>query len=404
MDNKKQKITGKQRRLLFGAVFLMATSAIGPAFLTQTTVFTEQFLASFAFAILVSIIIDIGAQLNIWRVLSVSGKRGQDVANDVLPGLGHGVAILVVFGGLAFNIGNVAGAGLGINAIFGWDVRIGAALTGAFAIFIFLVKNGRAVMDIVTQVLGVLMIGITAYVMFQSNPPYGEVATKMVLPDEPWGMFVPIVTIVGGTVGGYITFAGAHRLIEAKMTGIENVSFASKAANYGILTTGIMRILLFLAVLGVLAQGAVLSEENPPASVFQFALGDIGMRVFGVVLFAAALSSVIGSAYTSISFLKSLHSIFNKYNNVFIVIFILISTLTFTFVGEPVTLLILAGAFNGLILPVTLGAILLASRRKSIVGEYRHPTWMIIFGIIAVIFTIFAGAMSLGDLTALWNE
>lgn len=404
MDNKKQKITGKQRRLLFGAVFLMATSAIGPAFLTQTTVFTEQFLASFAFAILVSIIIDIGAQLNIWRVLSVSGKRGQDVANDVLPGLGHGVAILVVFGGLAFNIGNVAGAGLGINAIFGWDVRIGAALTGAFAIFIFLVKNGRAVMDIVTQILGVLMIGITAYVMFQSNPPYGEAATKMVLPDEPWGMFVPIVTIVGGTVGGYITFAGAHRLIEAKMTGIENVSFASKAANYGILTTGIMRILLFLAVLGVLAQGAVLSEENPPASVFQFALGDIGMRVFGVVLFAAALSSVIGSAYTSISFLKSLHSIFNKYNNVFIVIFILISTLTFTFVGEPVTLLILAGAFNGLILPVTLGAILLASRRKSIVGEYRHPTWMIIFGIIAVIFTIFAGAMSLGDLTALWNE
>jgi Mn2+/Fe2+ NRAMP family transporter len=399
----KQKVTSAQRRLLFGAVFLMATSAIGPAFLTQTTVFTEQFLASFAFAILVSIIIDIGAQLNIWRVLSVSGKRGQDVANDVLPGLGYAVAFLIVLGGLAFNIGNVAGAGLGINAIFGWDVRIGAALTGAFAIFIFLVKNGRAVMDVVTQVLGVLMILITAYVMIQSNPPYGEAAAKMVLPDEPWAMFVPIVTIVGGTVGGYITFAGAHRLIDAKMTGIENLSFVSRAANYGILTTGIMRILLFLAVLGVLAQGATLSAENPPASVFQFALGDIGMRVFGVVLLAAALSSVIGSAYTSASFLKSLHSIFDKYNNIVIVIFILISTLIFTFIGRPVTLLILAGAFNGLILPITLGAILFASKRRSIVGDYRHPTWMVIFGIIAVIFTIFAGIMSLGGLADLWN-
>lgn len=400
---KKQKITGQQRRLLFGAVFLMATSAIGPAFLTQTTVFTEQFMASFAFAILVSIIIDIGAQLNIWRVLAVSGKRGQDVANDVVPGLGHAVAFLIVLGGLAFNIGNVAGAGLGMNAIFGWDVRLGAALTGAFAIFIFLVKNGRAVMDIVTQVLGVLMIAITAYVMIQSNPPYGEAASKMVLPDEPWTMFVPIVTIVGGTVGGYITFAGAHRLIEAKMTGVENLRFVSHAANYGIVTTGIMRILLFLAVLGVLAQGAVLSEENPPASVFQFALGDIGMRVFGVVLLAAALSSVIGSAYTSASFMRSMHTVFDKYNNIVIVIFILTSTLIFTFVGRPVTLLILAGAFNGLILPVTLGAILLAARRKSIVGEYRHPTWMIVFGIIAVIFTIFAGIMSLSGLADLWN-
>src|SRR5699024_3965767 len=218
MDNEKPKITPAQRRLLFGSVFLMATSAIGPAFLTQTTVFTEQFLASFAFAIVVSIIIDIGAQLNIWRVLSVSGKRGQEVANEVAPGLGYVVAFFIVLGGLAFNIGNVAGAGLGFNAIFGLDVRLGAAIAGAFAIFIFLVKNGRAVMDVVTQILGILMIGITAYVMIQSNPPYGEAAFRTFVPEDPVGMFVPIVTIVGGTVGGYITFAGAHRLIEAGMT------------------------------------------------------------------------------------------------------------------------------------------------------------------------------------------
>ena len=48
----------------------MATSAIGPAFLTQTAVFTAEFYASYAFAILISIIIDIGAQINIWRVRS----------------------------------------------------------------------------------------------------------------------------------------------------------------------------------------------------------------------------------------------------------------------------------------------------------------------------------------------
>ena len=248
-------MTAAQRRLLFGAVFLMATSSIGPAFLTQTAVFTEQYLASFAFAILASIVIDIGAQLNIWRVLSVSGKRGQDVANEVLPGLGYVVAFFIVLGGFAFNIGNVAGAGLGINAIFGWDVRVGAALTGAVAIIVFLVKNGRAVMDVVTQVLGVVMILITAYVMIQSNPPYGEAAARAVVPEDPIALFLPIVTLVGGTVGGYITFAGAHRLIEAGMTGRDNLGFVSRAANYGILTTGLMRVLLFLAVLGVVAQG-----------------------------------------------------------------------------------------------------------------------------------------------------
>lgn len=401
MNNGKPKMTVAQRRLLFGAVFLMATSSIGPAFLTQTAVFTEQYLASFAFAILASIVIDIGAQLNIWRVLSVSGKRGQDVANKVFPGLGYIVAFFIVLGGFAFNIGNVAGAGLGINAIFGWDVRVGAALTGAVAIIVFLVKNGRAVMDVVTQVLGVVMILITAYVMIQSNPPYGEAAARAVVPEDPLTLFLPIVTLVGGTVGGYITFAGAHRLIEAGMTGRENLGFVSRAANYGILTTGVMRVLLFLAVLGVVAQGFSLDPENPPASVFQIALGDIGMTIFGVVLTAAALSSVIGSAFTSASFLKSLHSIFDKYNNVVIVTFIVVSTVIFTLVGEPVTLLILAGAFNGLILPLTLGAVLIASRLKKVVGDYHHPTWMIIFGIIAVIITLVAGVMSLQGLTDL---
>lgn len=401
---KKPKMTGVQRRLLFGAIFLMATSSIGPAFLTQTSVFTEQFLASFAFAILASIIIDIGAQLNIWRILSVSGKRGQDVANQVLPGLGYLIAFLIVLGGFAFNIGNVAGAGLGFNAIFGWDPRIGAALAGIIAIIVFLLKNGRAVMDVIIQILGVLMIAITAFVMILSNPPYGEAAYRAVWPEEPMTLFLPVVTIVGGTVGGYITFAGAHRLIEAGMTGKENLGFVSTSANLGILTTGVMRILLFLAVLGVVSGGVALNPENPPASVFQIALGDIGMQVFGLVLVAAALSSVIGSAYTSASFLRSLHRIFDDYNNIVIISFIVISTVIFTFVGRPVVLLILAGAFNGLILPLTLGAVLVASRNRKIVGDYKHPMWMIIFGIVAVVITLIAGFISLQGLQDLWAQ
>ena len=60
---------------LLGAAFLMATSAVGPGFLTQTTVFTQKLLASFGFVILLSVILDVFAQLNVWRVLVVSEKR-----------------------------------------------------------------------------------------------------------------------------------------------------------------------------------------------------------------------------------------------------------------------------------------------------------------------------------------
>src|SRR5438552_6572780 len=100
------------RSTLVGAAFLMATSAIGPGFLTQTAVFTERLGASFAFAILISIVVDLVAQLNIWRVLAVSARRAQDVANDVAPGLGWLLAILVAIGGPSFDIRNSAGVAL----------------------------------------------------------------------------------------------------------------------------------------------------------------------------------------------------------------------------------------------------------------------------------------------------
>ena len=76
-----------KRSVLLGAAFLMATSAIGPGFLTQTTVFTERLLASFGFVILLSILVDIGAQLNIWRIIAVSENRAQDILNKLIPGL-----------------------------------------------------------------------------------------------------------------------------------------------------------------------------------------------------------------------------------------------------------------------------------------------------------------------------
>ncbi len=64
-----------RRASLIGAIFLMATSAVGPGFITQTATFTSLMGAAFAFGILASIVIDLVVQLNIWRVITVTGMR-----------------------------------------------------------------------------------------------------------------------------------------------------------------------------------------------------------------------------------------------------------------------------------------------------------------------------------------
>lgn len=402
MDNSKKK--NSNIGVLLGAAFLMATSAIGPGFLTQTASFTETYKANFGFAIIVSIILTIGVQLNIWRIIGVSGMRGQDIANKVLPGLGYFVAFLVALGGLAFNIGNVGGAALGLNVIFGMDIKVGTIIGGLLGIFIFLSKNAKNIMDRLTYILGIVMIILAGYVAVVSSPPVGEAVVKTVAPDSVGKLIFPIITLLGGTVGGYITFSGGHRLIDAGITGKENLNQINKSAIMGISVASIMRVLFFLAILGVVSKGIKLDSSNPAADAFLNAAGQVGYKFFGVVLFSAAISSVIGAAYTSVSFLKTLNKTIGKYENYFIVGFIALSTLIMAFIGKPAKLLILAGSLNGLILPVTLGTILLASRKKEIVGDYKHPTWLIVFGILIVVITAYSGFVSLQSITALFSK
>ncbi|QTC41090.1 divalent metal cation transporter [Bacillus sp. V3] len=379
--------------VLLGAAFLMATSAIGPGFLTQTTVFTEQLAASFGFVILISIIIDIGAQLNIWRIIAISEKRAQDIANDILPGLGYFLAFLIVAGGLAFNIGNIAGAGLGTNVLFGVSPEMGAFFSGLIAIGIFLFKEAGRLMDKFAQILGFLMILLTLYVMFTSSPPVGEAVTKTFMPDTI--DFMAIITLVGGTVGGYITFAGGHRLLEAGITGREALPEITKSSVSAIGIASLMRIFLFLASLGIVAQGLQIDPSNPPASVFNLAAGNIGYKMFGIVMWSAAVTSVVGAAYTSVSFIRTFSPLLEKYHKWLIIGFIVISTLVFVSIGKPVAVMILVGALNGLILPIALGVMLLAAHKKKIVGDYKHPVWLTVFGLIIVVAMSYMGVYTM---------
>ncbi len=391
---------GGRRSAVIGAIFLMATSAIGPGFITQTASFTVALGAAFACAIVLSIVVDIAVQLNVWRVVGVSGLRAHELGNAVLPGVGYLLAGLVVIGGVVFNIGNVAGSGLGTNAMFGLDPRIGGAVSAAIAIAIFLSKKAGVALDRVVVVLGLVMILATLGIAFTSAPPVGEALVNVVLPES--FDFVAVTTIIGGTVGGYITYAGAHRLLDTGQTGVENVSAITRSSVVGILVTGVMRVLLFLAILGVVAGGVTLATDDPAGSAFQAAAGDIGLRVFGLILWAAALTSVIGAAYTSVSFMTSSRTS-ERTRNLLTVAFIAITAGIFVAIQEtPVTLLIFAGTFNGLILPIGFGVLLyVAWRRRDLLGGYRYPAWLLVVGVLAWLLTLYLGynaLLALGDL------
>ncbi|BBG59255.1 Mn2+ and Fe2+ transporters of the NRAMP family [Providencia rustigianii] len=395
----------KRRSSLIGAIFLMATSAIGPGFITQTATFTVTLGAAFAFGILASIIIDFVVQQNIWRVVTLTKMHSSDIANATIPGSGYVLAVLVIFGGLIFNIGNIAGAGLGLNALVGLDPKWGGLLSALLAIYIFSSRKASTFIDRLIIVLGLVMIGLTLFVMFASNPPVGEALRQSVLPDTV--DFAMITTIVGGTVGGYICYAGAHRLLDKGEVGVENIQAVASAATKGIVVVGIMRYVLFLAILGVVASGVTIDisgkSANPASQAFQAAAGNYGLRIFGLILWAAALTSVIGAAYTSMSFLKAFKSsITERQRNISTIIFIAVSLAIYLLMGTaPAALLVFAGGFNGLILPIGLSIfVYIAWKRADLMSGYHYPRWLLWSGVVTCALTWYMGAMSV---TAIFN-
>ena len=407
MDKNKTNLS-----VLLGAAFLMATSAIGPGFLTQTSKFTATYGASLILVILMVIVMDITAQMNIWSIVGVSGMRAQDVANKVLPGLGVFLAIIVAIGGLAFNVGNVGGVALGFNAMLGLNERLGAIIAGVLGIFIFSNKNAKTLMDKVATVLAGLILISVAYVAVISEPPLGEVAAGVTKLSELPDMFTALTTILGGSCGGYIAFSGAHRLLDAGISGKENVGQIRTSVITGCGSSGVVRILLFLAVLGTCTIGSqwnagnanlIINAGNPAAEAFRLSAGNLGYRLFGLCLFSAGISSVVGAAFTSVSFLKTLHPFIEKHEAKFVVGFITVSTVMMVVVGSAAQLLIIAGAVNGLILPIALGSMLLASRNKKIVGDYKHPTVLLILGIIVVAISAYSGIMALPSIMDLFR-
>jgi Mn2+/Fe2+ NRAMP family transporter len=233
------------------------------------------------------------------------------------------------------------------------------------------------------------MITLTTFVAIVSGPPVGAVLRNVVLPEQVSAL--AITTLIGGTVGGYIVYAGAHRLLDSGVSGLDNVQTITQASIIGILITGLMRILLFLAILGVVTMGAQLDPESLAASAFQVAAGEVGLRVFGIVLWAAAITSVIGASYTTVTFITPRTAGGERLRPWLVAGFIVITSVIYLLLGTaPQTLLVFAGAFNGILLPVGIGVILFVGWfRGDLMGGYRYPKWLLVLGTLAWLATLY---------------
>ncbi len=387
-----------KNKAIISVAFLMAMTSVGPGFLTQTAVFTNIYKIDMAFPVFASMFITFAIVMNLWRIVGVSGLRIQDIANKIAPGAGYFIGILLALGAVAFNFGNVSGAALGLNVLTDVDTTWGALFTGVVGCLLFVLHNASKRMDQMARYLGLFMIILIAYVAMTSLPPMGETLTAAVMPVDMGNLILPTLTIVGGAVGGYYT--GAQRLVDIGLQGKDNIAAIKSAAWAGISIAVVIRILLFLAVFGVIAAGGVLDTSNPAADAFKQGAGDLGYFIFGLVLFVASITSVVGNSYMAVSLVKTLFPAIERQEKACCIGFIVFTSVGTILMDMPILLLMLAGLINSLILPIVLAFMLAATRRKDIVGDYKHPLYLSVMGVLIVLGMGAASFSNVGNFVA----
>lgn len=375
-----------ERNKIFSAVFLMASASIGPLFLMSTADLTIQFYERLAFVIIITGIIELGIQMNIWRILTVAKTPAHLVINKIIPNFGTFMSVVVLLGGIAFNIINILGLGIGISLLFNVDIKLGASIGLMIAILFYLLNRNRITLETFIGVMLSFIIAIIllAYAFTATDVPYDVTLAKTVLPMIDYDIVTTIAMMVALSIGGYISFAGAHRLIDVEITGEKYKTAVTRSAAYSVIIVTVTRLLLFFTILGLSRSNVILFKDNLLESAFSEVFGGLGSYALGILFICASLTSIVSVAYTTGTFIKSVNDIIKKYIDVVLLMLVLTSWFIFLLKGEEVVLLQITTILNGLILPVILGGILHSSRRSDIVGHYRHPLWLSIYGVLSL--------------------
>lgn len=116
------------------------------------------------------------------------------------------------------------------------------------------------------------------------------------------------------------------------------------------------------------------------------------------------MTSIIGAAYTSVSFLTAFKKDMTERQRHFAtVVFIAVSLIAYMLITTPpAAMLVFVGGLNGLVLPVGLSIFMYAAwARSDLMGGYRYPRWLLALGVFVCGITWYMGYKSIGPIFAL---
>ena len=400
----------KRKSGLFGPGLLIAASFIGPGTVTTATVTGANFGYALVWAIVFSIVATIilqemSVRLGLAAPLSTGEALRQTFNSQIIKSL---MIILVVsaigIGGAAYAGGDTTGTALALASVTSLP-HVALSVGVAAVVLILLLSGSYAFLEKVMTVLVAILALTFVITAISVRPDLGAMLRSTFIPTVPDGALLSAVALIGTTVVPYNVFLHSN-LVQEKW-GDEPRDPALKKARVDNVVSISLGGLITLAIVAtaaavMFAQGLEATSAADLAAPLRPMLGDAAPWLLAIGLFAAGLTSAVagpmGAAYAICGVMGWPTDMKSQRFRIIVVVVVLFGAAIAISGFNPIQIIILAQAANGILLPVITFFLLLTMNNKRLLGEHANSIVGNILGGLIFLVTLVLGGLSLVDL------
>lgn len=371
---------------------IISAAFIGPGTVTTATkagvYYNFQLLWALVFSTFATLLLqEASARLTIQTKLNLGeaiakqfeGKNSKTIVLFI-------IIMAIILGCAAYEAGNILGAVAGLVLMFEIPYYYFVGAIATLTLFVFAIKS----VHLIAKIMGIVvfLMGIAFLTTALSlNPNWTEVARGAVMPIIPnsSGAAMLVLGLIGTTVIPYDLFLGSGAL-DKKQT--------IKEMRFGLSIAVILGGFISMSIMGVgnaitegmssTAKANMVYSYDILKDTLEIITGKYAIYIFGFGMFAAGFSSAITSPLASAITARSLFSNSKNQNRWkpgaiyfnLIIIGVLGTGLTFGFLNiKPIPAIIIAQAFNGLILPLVAIFLIYVINDANIMGKRNLNGW-----------------------------
>lgn len=392
-----------------GPGVLIAAAFIGPGTVTACTLAGVGFGYALLWAMLLSIIAtvvlqEMSARLGIITQNGLADAIKNELKTPWIRMLLIGIVLAaIVIGNAAYEAGNIGGATLGMDALFGEEYSAFYPFVIGGLAFILLYMGSYKALEKVFVTLVLLMSLSFLLTAIITKPDMLEIVKGMFVPSVPDGSILMIIALVGTTVVPYNLFLHAS-LVSEKWKSKEDLPTARKDTIISIALGGMVSMAIVIAATAI--PGKEVTNVMDLAKGLEPLYGNSAKYFMGIGLFAAGVTSAItaplAAAYVASSCfgwnsgLKEL-----KFRIVWMIILGL-GIFFLSFGIKPIEIIKFAQVANGILLPVIAIFLLWIVNKSSVMGKYRNTKTQNILGFVIIVLAVVLGVKSIFEVLGLF--